>query len=63
MEWVTQSENSKHVYEVLGRTNGRGVEQLNGRGKVINTFRSVSEAARSLIGGDHRRISEACKEK
>ena len=74
LEWVTSSENHKHAYDVLGRTNGmlnftgfnnaksKRVKQLTLDENVIKIFGSVREAANALsLNPSH--ISKVCRGK
>jgi len=61
LEWVTHSENIIHSYKVLGRipNSRKPVAQYNINGILLNTFKSATDAAKS-INGDVRNISRNC---
>lgn len=60
LEWVTSSENKIHSHQSGTRqSNGKQVEQLTLSGELLNTFISVSEAAR-YIGCTVGAISNCC---
>ena len=60
LEWVTSSANKKHSHESgLRQSNGKKVEQLTLSGELLNTFDSVSAAAK-YIGCSVGAISNCC---
>jgi len=70
LEWATQSENSKHSYDVLNRkTNplrginhprSKKVRQVNKSGQVIRVFDTVTEAA-IFVGASVSHIARVCR--
>lgn len=60
LEWVTNSENIKHAYDVLNfNPNGKLINQLFNN-KVIATFKSAEEASRKT-GIDSSSIRKVCR--
>jgi len=47
LEWVTRKENHKHAIE-SGKIAAHDIEQLDGNGKVVNVYNSLSQAARTV---------------
>ena len=61
LEWVTYKENQIHASDVLGLNlyNRKPVAQYNRNGVLLNSFKSATDAARS-INGDARNVSGIC---
>lgn len=60
LEWITQSENERHKYRILGfvQKNAKQVEQIK-NGKIIATYPSLHHAARAVNGGT-KEIKACC---
>lgn len=62
LEWCTNQENQIHAYKTGLNTNEKAINQFDKRGNFIKTWRSISEASKSL-NIDLAHIQHTCANK